>query len=287
MSALVIPPRPRDLGDGMVVRRALPFAKKRMVGPFIFWDHMGPLAIDEKREMLVRPHPHIGLATLTYLLTGEIWHRDSLGNELPIRPGEVNWMTAGSGIVHSERASVALGQGGKTLEGIQLWLALPREEEERPASFVHIPEVPSLTLQGLHWKVIAGEFQGVRSPVPVYSELFYLEAKAPRGHQLDLKFAPHHESALYIARGSVEHAGESYGEGYLLVFSPGERMALTVTSDAQLFVFGGAPFPEGRLIWWNFVASSQEKIDQAKARWGSQQMGKVAKEDDWIPLPAN
>lgn len=285
--AIVIPPRERDLGDGMKVRRALPYVHKRMVGPFIFWDHMGPVTINEHFEMLVRSHPHIGLATLTYLLSGEMLHRDSLGNELVIRPREVNWMTAGSGIVHSERASVALGQGGQTLEGIQLWIALPKREEERPASFVHIDraQLPVLEVGKATWTLIAGEYRGQKSPVPVYSPLFYLESIVPSGYQTEFALSPTHEGALYIAKGEVDVAGQRYGEGHLVVFQLGAKVSFTAVSESDVLVFGGEPFPEPRHITWNFVSSSKERIEQAKDDWTNQRMGKVPKETDWIPLP--
>ena len=286
--ALVIPPRERDLGDGMKVRRALPYVHKRMVGPFIFWDHMGPVKIDENFEMLVRSHPHIGLATLTYLLSGEILHRDSLGNEVPIRAREVNWMTAGSGIVHSERASVALGQGGQTLEGIQLWIALPKSEEERPASFVHVDrtELPLMSEGEATWTVIAGEYRGHKSPVPVYSPLFYFESIVKAGYSASFAMRPTHEGALYVAKGEVEVAGTRYGEGNLIVFNLGADVSFTATSESDLLVFGGEPFPEPRHIYWNFVSSSKERIEKAKDDWTNQRMGKVPKETDWIPLPS-
>jgi redox-sensitive bicupin YhaK (pirin superfamily) len=282
MIELVIPPRPRDLGEGMMVRRALPFAKKRMVGPFIFWDHMGPVKVDEKFEMLVRSHPHIGLATLTYLLSGKILHRDSLGNELEIRPGEVNWMTAGRGIVHSERAAKSSGQEGE-LEGIQLWIALPKSEEQCEPSFVHFdaPELPRFTLNQ-EWILIAGEFNGVRSPVPVKSPLFYFEGLLD-GFEC-LSFPEGQEAALYVAKGELIIDSKSYGEGELIVLHKGATLNIEGKAS-RLLVFGGEPFEEGRVIWWNFVASSQELIDAAKERWRKQEMGQVIHETTFIPLP--
>ena len=177
--ALIIPPRDRDLGDGVHVRRVLPHPSKRMVGPFIFWDHMGPMKISEQTELVVRSHPHIGLSTLTYLFSGEILHRDTLGNELAIRAGEVNWMTAGNGIAHSERSSVSLGQQDMILEGIQLWIALPKSHEECAPTFVHIESrsLPEFSQNNVHWRLIAGRYQELTSPVPVFSPLFYFESK--------------------------------------------------------------------------------------------------------------
>lgn len=282
MIELVIPPRPRDLGEGMMVRRSLPFAKKRMVGPFIFWDHMGPVNVDDRFEMLVRSHPHIGLETLTYLLSGKILHRDSLGNELEIKPGEVNWMTAGRGIVHSERAAKATGQMG-TLEGIQLWIALPQSAERCEPSFVHFdePDLPPFNLNH-SWRLIAGEFEGVKSPVPVKSPLFYFEGLLD-GFEC-FNFPASQEAALYVAKGELIIDGKSYKDGELIVLTPGSVLNVE-GRDCRLFVFGGEAFPEGRVIWWNFVASSQEMIDEAKKRWSKQEMGQVIHETDFIPLP--
>lgn len=285
--ALVIPPRERDLGEGMIVRRALPAAQKRMVGPFIFWDHMGPVELTAEFSMVVRSHPHIGLATLTYLLRGQILHRDSLGNELAIRPGEVNWMTAGGGIVHSERSSASLFPGESVLEGIQLWIALPVSAEDRPASFDHFKEkdLPQVTLAQTPWRLIAGSYQGTRSPVPVHSPLFYLTTNLPAGTASQIPVEATYEAALYVASGEVVVEEQSYGPGHLLVFAPGTPVSFRVTRAGSFFVFGGEPFPEKRVIWWNFVSSSQEKIDAAKARWQAQAMGTVPHESDWIPLP--
>ena len=283
MIELVIPPRPRDLGEGMIVRRALPFAKKRMVGPFIFWDHMGPVQVNDKFEMLVRSHPHIGLATLTYLLSGKILHRDSLGNELEIKPGEINWMTAGQGIVHSERAAKSTGQEGE-LEGIQLWIALPQSEEQCPPSFDHFKEreLPQFTLTHT-WRLIAGEFEGVKSPVPVKSPLFYFEGFLD-GIEC-FNFPDSQEAALYLAKGELVIDNVTYREGELIVLKPGASVTIE-GRECRLFVFGGEAFPEGRVIWWNFVASSQELIDEAKERWSRQEMGQVIHETTFIPLPA-
>lgn len=285
--ALVIPPRSRDLGEGMVVRRALPAAQKRMVGPFIFWDHMGPVNLTPDFAMVVRAHPHIGLATLTYLLRGQILHRDSLGNELAIRPGEVNWMTAGQGIVHSERSSAALFPGESMLEGIQLWIALPVSAEDRAPAFDHFKErdLPEVPVAGVPWRLIAGSFAGTRSPVPVYSPLFYLTAPLPASAVVALPIPASQEAALYVASGEVVVAGQSYGPGHLIVFTPGSPVAFSVAQAGTFFVFGGEPFPEKRLIWWNFVSSAQDKIDAAKERWEAQAMGRVPQEVDWIPLP--
>ncbi len=288
--ALVIAPRERDLGDGMKVRRALPFVHKRMVGPFIFWDHMGPVTIDDHFSMTVRSHPHIGLSTLTYLFSGEILHRDTLGNELPIRAGEVNWMTAGRGIAHSERASSTLGQQGQILEGIQLWIALPLAAEELPPSFTHFAadELPHYLSHGVSWKVIAGDYQGVRSPVAVYSDLFYLDASLRAGQGGELPMTINREAALYVAQGAVKVQGQSYGAGHLVVFKPGHTVSFTCDEFARVLIFGGEPLPEPRFIWWNFVSSRQERIEEAKLAWTEQRMGKVygERETEWIPLPS-
>ncbi len=290
--SLVIPPRERDLGDGMKVRRALPFVHKRMVGPFIFWDHMGPVKVSESFEMLVRSHPHIGLSTLTYLFSGEILHRDSLGNELKIKAGEVNWMTAGRGISHSERSAPEHGQNNMTVEGIQLWIALPKSHEEVAPSFVHYDaqELPTYKQGGVEWRVIAGEYQGVRSPVATYSPLFYFEASITQGHLGEFPMPTTHEAALYVAKGEVQVDGVTHGEGVLVVFAPGSTVQFKAGSDSRVLIFGGEPLPEPRHIWWNFVSSSKERIEQAKVEWRNQReekFGKVPKEKDFIPLPEN
>jgi redox-sensitive bicupin YhaK (pirin superfamily) len=280
MIELVISQRRRDLG-GFEVGRVLPFAKRRMVGPFVFFDHMGPVDFPPglPRSVDVRPHPHIGLATLTYLFDGEIMHRDSVGSEQPIRPGEVNWMTAGSGITHSERFERARREGGH-MDGIQAWVALPREKEETAPAFSHHLAVP--LDRGV--RLIAGEAFGQKSPVPVHSPLFYLHCDLADGAAAELPDSP--ERAAYIASGAVEVDGQRFDAGQMLVFGAGPAQ-LRAAGAARLMLLGGEPVGE-RFIEWNFVSSSRERIEQAKADWRAGRM-KLPDLDDreFIPLPGD
>lgn len=282
---LVIKPNEKDLGDNFVVRRSLPDARKRMVGPFIFWDHMGPATLQGEQEMKVRVHPHIGISTVTYLFSGEILHRDSLGNEQPIRPGEVNWMTAGKGITHSERSFPQ--NPPVELEGIQLWIALTKEYEEVEPNFTHIKEteLPCLEAEGVQLRLIAGEFRGEKSPVPVYSDLFYLSGKAISGAEYSFKSESKHETALYVTQGELEIEGEKYDRFSLVIFKQGSLISFKASSDAEFMLFGGEPFPEKRHIYWNFVSSSRDRIEQAKQDWKEGKFDKVPKETEFIPLP--
>lgn len=287
----VIRAKEKDLGDGFIVRRSLPHVQRRMVGPFIFWDHMGPVDIGPKedgslREMSVRSHPHIGLSTITYLFSGEIWHRDSLGNELPIRPGEVNWMTAGRGITHSERSSSP--KELRRLEGIQLWLALPKEHEDIEASFVHKKEseLPILQQDSCQLRLVAGEYEGKKSPLPVYSSLFYLAGEgSSKGGPLTHTFAKNEEAAVYIVSGKVSIEGQIYDPGSLVVLKNGASLKMKLGADARFMIFGGEALPEPRHIWWNFVSSSKERIAQAKADWKDGRFPKTIHEEERIPLP--
>ncbi|EQC48618.1 pirin family protein [Bacteriovorax sp. BSW11_IV] len=281
---LVIEPRESDLGDNFVVRRLLPYMKKRMVGPFIFWDHMGPVTLSGEKKMKVRAHPHIGLSTITYLFSGEIMHRDSLGNEQMIRPGEVNWMTAGSGIVHSERAQ---SDTAMNLEGIQLWVALPKESEDVEPSFVHVKEssLPLIEKGDTQLRLIAGESMGSSSPLPVYSKLFYFYGQTKEGEQFSLNLGNNEEGALYVVNGTVEIEGKSYERFSLIVFKKGHAISFQASSDAQYMLFGGETFPEKRYIWWNFVSSDKEKLERAKLRWKNNEFPKVINEVEQIPLP--
>lgn len=282
---LVINPKEKDIGDNFIVRRSLPHMKKRMVGPFIFWDHMGPVKIVTGTDMTVRSHPHIGLATITWLFSGEIMHRDSLGNEQAIKPGEVNWMTAGSGIVHSERS-----YGGaipKILEGIQLWLALPKESEDVDASFFHckIDDVPFLREENLTLRLIAGKAYGKESPVPVYSDLFYMHIHTKLGKKYEYELPENHEGAVYIVKGEAKIEDQVYDRFNLIIFKKGQKIEFEALSDLEVMVFGGEVFPEKRYIYWNFVSSDQNKIEKAKERWRKQEFPKVINEVDFIPLP--
>jgi redox-sensitive bicupin YhaK (pirin superfamily) len=283
---MVIPARRRSLG-GFEVGRVLPFAKRRMVGPFIFLDHMGPVDLppDVPRSTDVRPHPHIGLSTVTYLFDGEITHRDSLGAEQVIRPGEVNWMTAGSGISHSERFDGMRGPGGR-VEGLQAWVALPESDEEMPPAFDHYDaeELPLLSESGVAARLIAGSAFGLTSAVKTRSPLFYLDATLDAGARLGLP-SGHKERAAYIARGRVEVDGHAYDAGQMLVFGTAEAPAIRALEPSRVMLLGGEPFGP-RHIWWNFVSSRRERIEQAKADW---QAGRIAlpphDRDELIPLP--
>ena len=280
---IIIEPRKNDLGDGFIVRRLLPFAKKRMVGPFIFWDHMGPVQLGPGHEMKVRAHPHIGLSTLTYLLSGEIMHRDSLGTEQLIKPGEINWMTAGQWISHSERSKPIAPM---TLEGIQVWVALPKEKEDVEPSFNHhkSKDLPFIQLGDLRAYLIAGHYEEHKSPVYTYSPLFYLNAPGKKDQTFKASIPKGHEGAVYVMKGGVNLNGQEYLEGTLICFEGGS-IELELSRDSDLMFFGGQPFPEERFIFWNFVSSSKEKIERAKEKWLSGQFEPVINEIELIPLP--
>lgn len=286
MVELVIEQRRRDLG-GFEVGRLLPFAQRRMVGPFIFLDRMGPaeFAAGLPRSTDVRPHPHIGLSTLTYLFEGEIMHRDSVGSEQAIRPGEVNWMVAGRGITHSERFERARREGG-CMDGLQAWVALPQEHEEIDPAFFHhgVGDLPEMNDKGVRHRLIAGEAYGARSPVRTQSPLFYVHSALEAGARETLPDG-YAERAAYVITGEVEADGRRYGEGQLLVFGSGEA-AIAARTPASLMLLGGEPVGE-RHIEWNFVSSSKERIEQAKADWRAGRM-KLPDLDDreFIPLPA-
>lgn len=280
---LAIVPKQKDLG-GFTVRRVLPSARQRMVGPFIFFDHMGPAELPPGEGVNVRPHPHIGLATVTYLFQGEIIHRDSLGYLQPIRKRAVNLMVAGSGIAHSERAGDDLHQHAK-LHGIQSWIALPGEAEECQPEFLHytaeqIPEV-ELGLAKVH--VIIGEAFGQRSPVKTYSSTLYLEVEMPAKSRIELA-AAWPERAVYVVSGEVDVDGNRCAAGVMMVLRPGAATELAATANSRVMVVGGDPVGK-RHIWWNFVSSSKARIDQAKADWKEGRFDKVAGDDEFIPLP--
>jgi redox-sensitive bicupin YhaK (pirin superfamily) len=285
---MVIDQRRRDLG-GFEVGRVLPFQKRRMVGPFIFFDHIGPVDFPQgiPRTFDVRPHPHIGLSTVTYLFDGEIMHRDSVGSEEAIHPGEVNWMTAGRGITHSERFEKARAQGDR-LHGIQSWVALPREHEETTPEFIHYggDQLPVLDEPGVFMRLLAGEAFGINSGVRTHSPLFYLHWQLAAGSRAQLPPA-YPERAAYVVAGLVSVGAERYGAGQMLVFSAGADAALTAETDAIVMGLGGEPVGE-RFIEWNFVSSSQERLEQAKADWRAGRM-KLPDLDnrEFIPLPAN
>ena len=284
----VILPRTRDLGDGFEVRRALPSMRRRMVGPFIFLDQMGPMVLRSGQGLDVRPHPHIGLATVTYLFQGEILHRDSLGTVQPIRPGAVNWMTAGRGIAHSERTPPPVRAAGGRLFGIQIWVALPKRHEEADPAFAHTPAdaLPLIEDAGRRVRLIAGSLYGARSPVRALSELFYADAVLKPGARLEVP-AGHEERALFVVQGSVVAGGETFPAGQLVILRPGQTVVVEAPGDARVLLLGGATMDGPRHIWWNLVSSSREQIEQAKADWASGRFPKVPGETEFIPLPGH
>ena len=284
--AAVIDARMRDLG-GFTVGRVLPSTARKLIGPFIFFDHMGPAAFPPGHGIDVRPHPHIGLATVTYLFEGEIVHRDNLGSHQPIRPGDVNWMTAGRGIAHSERTGPGPRQAGSRLDGLQLWVALPLQHEETAPEFHHHParDLPSLAVAGAQVRVLAGAAYGVTSPVRTLSPLFHVDAALPAGCELPLP-SEHEERAAYIVSGVIECGNERAEHGRMLVFTPGAPVALRAVSDARVALIGGAPIDGERHLFWNFVSSSRARIEQAKRDWREGRFARVpGDEQEFIPLP--
>ena len=283
--AAVIDARTHDIGE-MTVGRVLPSVARRMVGPFIFFDHMGPADLPPGRGLDVRPHPHIGLATVTYLFEGEIVHRDSLGSQQTIRPGDINWMTAGRGIVHSERSGPAQRDAEARLNGLQLWIALPAEHEETEPQFRHHPgeTLPTVELAGAHVRVLAGALYGQRSPVATLSPLFYADAMLPAECELPLTDA-YSERAVYVIEGRLTVQGGSAGPGRMLVFAPEAGRVLRSEHGARVALLGGEPLGE-RHIYWNFVSSSLERIEQAKRAWREGRFPRVPGDDtEFIPLP--
>jgi redox-sensitive bicupin YhaK (pirin superfamily) len=282
---LSIAPRPRDLG-GFSVRRALPDDRRQMVGPFIFYDHFGPVQFAPGQGMDVRPHPHIGLATVTYLFDGRILHRDSLENVQEIAPGAMNLMTAGRGIVHSERTPPGPRAAGQKMLGVQSWLALPLEHEEIEPSFQHFGAdvLPLVEDRGLFARVIAGAAFGARSPVETLSEWFYVELRLAAGATAPLD-ADYEQRALYLVDGAIEIAGERFEEPQLLIFSPGAAISIHARSDARMMLLGGAPLDGRRFVWWNLVSSSKDRIEQAKGDWREGRFPSVPGDSEFIPLP--
>ena len=287
----VIVPRSRDLG-AFEVRRALPAARRQMVGPFIFFDQMGPAEFLPTRGMDVRPHPHIGLATISYLYRGRMHHRDSLGTDAWIEPGAVNWMVAGHGITHSERTDDETQVDPMPFFGIQTWVALPEAAEDRGASFQHVPkaELPVIEGEGKSVRLILGDAYGERAPVETFSEMFYGDAVLTAGSVLPLP-DNHEDRGVYVIEGTVEVAGQRFEPGHMMVFRPGDPVALRAVTDARLMILGGATLEGPRHIWWNFVASSKERIEAAKDAWraGDWEHGRFqlppTDRDEFIPLP--
>ncbi|HEY1696649.1 MAG TPA: pirin family protein [Polyangiaceae bacterium] len=279
--------RPRDLG-GFSVRRTLPAMQRRMVGPFIFWDHMGPVRLEPGHGMDVRPHPHVNLATVTYLFDGEIVHKDSLGSDQPIRAGDVNWMTAGRGIAHSERTAAALRKSGPSVHGIQSWVALPTDQEETAPEFQHVDAkaLPSVERPGARLRIIAGTAYGETSPVRVLSPTFYVEARLDAGAELHLP-APgeHAERAAYVVEGTVAFEGTRAESGTMAIAGTGAAATFRAEGPSRVMLLGGAPLGK-RYIWWNFVSSSEERIERAKREWKEGAFPRIPGDDvEFIPLP--
>ena len=281
----VVIPRTSDIG-GFEVRRALPSRQQRMVGPFVFFDQMGPGEFLTDQGLDVRPHPHIGLATVTYLFSGRVMHRDSLGTALPIEPGAMNLMTAGQGIAHSERTPVDDRKLPSRLYGIQAWVALPAASEECPPDFSHHPEasLPVIDHDGAHVRLIAGSLFGATSPVPTASETLYADIAMQPGARLPIDAAAE-ERALYLVDGTIEIAGDRHEAGRLLVLRPKDVLTVTAVTPCRLMLLGGAPMDGPRHIWWNFVSSRKERIEQAKADWKAGRFTAVPGDTEYIPLP--
>jgi len=281
----LLKPNTRDLG-GFSVRRVLPGMPQRMVGPFIFFDHMGPADFAPGTGIDVRPHPHIGLATVTYLFDGEILHRDSLGTVQAIAPGDVNWMTAGRGIVHSERTGPELRASGARLQGLQTWVALPKKDELAEPAFDHFPKaaLPRLSAPGVEMRVVAGSAFGKRAPVKVFTPTLFVgvEIEAGRAFELDTE---HEERAVYALEGDVVVAGTPLPPQHMAVIANRETVRVSALTRARLMLVGGAKMDGERLIWWNFVASSREMIEEAKQRWKEKRFAPVPGETEFIPLP--
>jgi len=283
---LIIEERPHNIGNFMV-GRLLPFRGKRMVGPFIFIDHMGPAQMNDHQNIDVAPHPHIGLSTLTFLFEGNMMHKDTLGTSVEIKPGQVNWMTAGKGIVHSERTPEYLRHSEKMLHGLQIWIALPKDLEQMEPSFFHADEeeIPAWEEEGIAYKLIAGTVLGHTSPVPVYSPLYLLELKSTGQRTVKLGDHLFGESALYILEGGIESEGAVFEPKRILVAKDSTLCEFTMLANTTIYIFGGEPFPEERLIFWNFVATSRELIEDAKTKWLEQTFPKIEGETDFVPLP--
>ncbi|MBD3626984.1 pirin family protein [Cyclobacterium sp.] len=288
MPEIVINAREATIGPGMMVNRILPFRKRRMVGPFIFMDHAGPVSLgaEKGKDMDVLPHPHIGLSTVSYLFKGKVTHRDSLGVKQIIEPGEVNWMTAGKGIAHSERFEDPAVLAGGQLEMIQTWVALPEKDEESDPTFLNYQKerLPVFEEKGLWMRQIAGEAYGLKSNVPTHSPLFYLHVELKKGYRLDVPLG-YEERGLYVAKGTLALGSQQYTKGQLLVFSKEEQANVFAQQDCTLMLLGGDPVGE-RFIWWNFVSSRKERIEQAREDW---KQGRIDlppdDKDTFIPLP--
>lgn len=287
---LIIEEKAADIGN-FLVGRLLPFRGKRAVGPFVFIDHMGPAKLAEHQNLDVPPHPHIGLSTLTYLFEGSIFHRDSLGSAMEIQPGAVNWMTAGKGVVHSERTPEYLRTSDTSLHGFQIWVGLPKELEQMEPEFHHTEAsaIPAWEENNVQYKLIAGEAFGKKSPVPVYSKLFFIEIKNKEKTKINVGAHLFGEVAMYVLEGTVNLEGNEFGSKQLLVAKNATLCEFEMNENATVYLFGGEPFPEERYIFWNFVNSDRDVIEQAKLDWHDQNLSAFPKvagdEDEYVALP--
>ncbi|UFK97290.1 pirin family protein [Kaistella faecalis] len=287
---LIIEEKAADIGN-FLVGRLLPFREKRAVGPFVFIDHMGPAALNQYQNLDVPPHPHIGLTTLTYLFEGSIQHKDSLGSDIEIKPGAVNWMTAGKGVVHSERTPEYLRNSDKNLHGFQIWVGLPKSLEQSEPTFHHTKanEIPEWSEGSLQYKLIAGELFGRKSPVPVHSNLFFLEVKSKERQKINIGKDLFGEAAMYILEGTVHIEENEFGGKQLLVAKNPTLCEFEIGENATVYLFGGDPFDEERFIFWNFVNSDKEIIEQAKLNWHQQNHDAFplvhGDEEEFVPLP--
>jgi len=284
---LIIEEKAANIGN-FLVGRLLPFKQKRHVGPFVFIDHMGPTKLKDYQNLDVGPHPHIGLSTLTYLFEGAIMHRDSIGTEVEIKPGAVNWMTAGKGVVHSERTPEYLRTTDKVLHGLQIWIALPKELEDIEPSFVHVEadKLPEWSTAKADFKLIAGEFAGYKSEVPVYSPLYLVEIKAKKDFTFSNRKDLYGESALYILEGEIKDGDTNYGTKQLLVAEDSTLCEFEVKANSVIYIFGGNKLPEEHYIFWNFVSSDKAVIEKAKNDWINHKFPVILTDkDDYVPLP--
>lgn len=287
---LILEEKPADIGN-FLVGRLLPFREKRAVGAFVFIDHMGPAALKDYQNMDVPPHPHIGLSTLTYLFEGSIQHKDSLGSNIEIKPGAVNFMTAGKGVVHSERTPDYLRTTDKNLHGFQIWIGLPKNLEQSEPTFHHTEaeEIPTWEENGIHYKLIAGEILNHKSPVPTHSPLFFLEIKSKDAQKVNIGHALFGEVGMYVLEGKVNIENNDFGGKQLLIAKNAKLCEFEIGENTTVYLFGGEPFPEERFIFWNFVNSDKELIEQAKQNWFDKNPDAFPKvigdEDEFVPLP--
>ncbi|MBU4537677.1 MAG: pirin family protein [Weeksellaceae bacterium] len=287
---LIIEEKAADIGN-FLVGRLLPFREKKAVGPFVFIDHMGPVALKDYQNLDVAPHPHIGLSTLTYLFEGSIQHKDSLGNNIEIKPGAVNWMTAGKGVVHSERTPEYLRHTEKHLHGFQIWVGLPKDLEQSEPTFHHTEasDIPAWNEGDLQYKLIAGELFGRKSPVPVHSKLFFIEIKSKTAQKINIGKELFGEVAMYVLDGNVNIEGNTFSGKQLLIAKNATLCEFEIGENATVYLFGGEPFEEERFIFWNFVNSDKEIIEQAKLNWHQQNHEAFplvpGDEEEFVPLP--